>query len=71
MKFCTEDDVELGQAVVNLVQTDLELVAAKKSVPSYTGQHSREDYYREQQRNWEEACARFALLINTQIKNKL
>ena len=53
-------DEKLADALFALMNAGLELTEAKRNVPSYTGQHSPEDFYEDEEKAYLEAAAAYA-----------
>jgi hypothetical protein len=61
---------EFACRILNLIEANKCLEDAKARVPSYTAQHNREDYYKDEQEHWN-YCAQFLYESAYLIKNPL
>ena len=61
---------KLAKAILNLIEAQEDLKAARKNVPSYTGQYDYNDYFAQEQDNWNRAAdALFELICVDSQKN--
>lgn len=60
----TQRGLDVGEAILDLIDAKQRLTKAYRDVPDYTGQHQPEDFYRVEWEEYEQACMRLTNLLD-------